>query len=87
MERPSAPVTAPAISPLAVKSKVAAAMLGVGTSTLDKLIASGRIDARRCGRSRLILVDSIRQYLNSLPDARDIVAEPPYRTQRRKAAS
>ena len=81
MERSALPAaTVPAsILPLSVKSKTAALMLGIGTTKLEELITSGQIEAKRSGKNRLVLVASMQAYLASLPDARDVPAEPPYR--------
>ncbi len=42
----------------------------VSRTRLFALIASGEIDARRCGKRTVILADSLRRYLESLPAAR-----------------
>jgi hypothetical protein len=58
-------------------------MLGVGTTKLDELIASGQIIAKRAGKNRLVMVSSMHTYLDSLPDARSVPAEPAYRRRHR----
>jgi len=78
--------TRPTVEPLAVKSKTAAAMLGLSTTTIDTLVAKGELQARRAGKVRLILTSSIRDYLEKLPDARVARADPAYRTQKAQAA-
>jgi excisionase family DNA binding protein len=57
----------PLIERLAVKPAVAAAMLGTSRSSVYRLINSGQLYAVKSGASTLVLVDSIRKYLASLP--------------------
>lgn len=57
-------------NPIAVRRREAAAMLSIGTSLLDELIASGRIDARKVGKNLLILVSSLEEYISKLPPAK-----------------
>jgi hypothetical protein len=45
-------------------------MMGVGKTTLDRLIAEQLVDAVKCGKRLLILVASIERYLGSLPKAK-----------------
>ena len=42
---------------------------GIGRTTLYALIAEGRIAARKCGSKTLVLTDSLRAYLDTLPPA------------------
>ncbi len=56
--------------PITVRRREAAAMLGVGTSTLDELIATSQIDARKAGKNLLILVSSLEDYVSKLPPAK-----------------
>jgi excisionase family DNA binding protein len=58
------------IKPLAVRRRVAAAMLGIGTTTLDEKIATGQIRAVKSGKCMLVLTESIEGYLASLPAAK-----------------
>jgi hypothetical protein len=57
----------PPIERLAVKPAVAAAMLDQSRSSVYRLISSGRLHAVKSGASTLVLVDSIRKYLATLP--------------------
>ena len=57
------------VRPLAVKRRAAAAMLGIGTTKLDELIARGEIAAKKSGKNLLVLTDSLQAYLTSLPTA------------------
>lgn len=52
---------------LAVTIDEACVMTGLGRSTVYRLIAAERLDARRAGRRTLVMVASIRAYLDSLP--------------------
>ncbi len=40
---------------------------GIGTTKLYELIGLGILDARKSGRRTVIMADSLRAYLNSLP--------------------
>jgi hypothetical protein len=53
--------------PLVVRRRVAASMIGGGTTKLHELIASGEIEARKSGRSLLISVASLEAYIAGLP--------------------
>jgi hypothetical protein len=57
------------IEPLAVRRRVAARITGQGVTKIDELIATGQIKAVKSGNNLLILVESIKTYLNSLPPA------------------
>jgi hypothetical protein len=46
-----------------------AQMTGLGISTIWAMIKDGRLETRTIGRRRLVLVDSYRRYLASLPVA------------------
>lgn len=61
------------LRPLAVSIKTACAMLGVGTTTLWRLIRSNDIDTVRIGRRRLVKLDSLFR----------LVAEPEQRASSR----
>jgi excisionase family DNA binding protein len=52
---------------LAVKPLEAAVMLGESRTTIYRLINAGKLAAVKRGVSTLVLVDSIRSYLASLP--------------------
>jgi hypothetical protein len=52
---------------------------GIGRTTLYGLIGAGKLDARKCGNRTLIIAESLRNYVASLPAA-DI------RTTRKAAA-
>jgi excisionase family DNA binding protein len=62
-------MTNPQHKPFTVRRPAAAAMLGVGRTKLDTLIAAGEIQAKKSGRSLLILVSSIEKYIEGLPTA------------------
>jgi hypothetical protein len=55
--------------PIAVRRRVAAEMIGEGTTKLDELIATGQIEARKSGKNLLILVASLEAYVAGLPVA------------------
>jgi hypothetical protein len=55
--------------PIAVRRRVAAAMIGEGTTKIDELIATRQIEARKSGRNLLILVASLEAYVAGLPVA------------------
>jgi hypothetical protein len=55
--------------PIVVRRQVAASMLGIGTTKLDELVASRQVEARKSGRSLLILVASLEAYVAGLPVA------------------
>jgi len=52
---------------LAVSPAEAADLLGVGRSTVYKLIAARTLMARKAGRRTVILVRDIERYLEALP--------------------
>jgi len=52
---------------LAVSPAEAADLLGVGRSTVYKLIAAKSLIARKAGRRTVILTADIERYLESLP--------------------
>jgi hypothetical protein len=56
--------------PIAVRRRVAANMIGEGTTKLDELIASGQVEARKSGRNLLIVVASLEAYVAGLPVAK-----------------
>jgi hypothetical protein len=55
--------------PIAVRRRVAASMIGEGTTKIDELIATRQIEARKSGRNLLILVASLEAYVAGLPVA------------------
>ena len=54
---------------LAHSPKAACALLGCGMTHLYELIGAGKIEARKSGRKTIILDESLRGYLASLPRA------------------
>jgi excisionase family DNA binding protein len=56
--------------PITVRRREAAAMLGIGTSLIDELIASGQISAKKSGKNLLIVVASLEEYIAKLPPAK-----------------
>jgi excisionase family DNA binding protein len=52
-----------AIIPIAVRIPIAVAMLGIGRSKLYQFIKSGEIEVVKIGRSTLIPVDSLHEFL------------------------
>jgi hypothetical protein len=55
--------------PLAVRRKVAAKIIGIGTSKLDLMISDGTINALKAGKCLLILTSELERYLKTLPRA------------------
>jgi excisionase family DNA binding protein len=53
------------IEPVAVRIREAAAMLGIGRSTLYLCIAAGEIETIKVGRSTLVPVDSVKAFVAS----------------------
>lgn len=49
--------------PIAVRISKAVAMVGIGRSKLYQFIQSGEIEVIKVGRSTLIPVDSLRQFI------------------------
>lgn len=54
-----------ALAPLTVRIPQAAAMLGIGRSTLYLFIASGEIETVKLGRATLVPVDSLSRFIAS----------------------
>lgn len=52
-----------ALEPVAVRIPRAAAMLGIGRSTLYLCIAAGEIETIKVGRSTLVPVDSLKAFV------------------------
>ncbi len=57
----------PALEPLALSPREAAAYLAVSKPTLSRLIRSKRIAARKAGPRTLVDVASLKAYYESLP--------------------
>lgn len=55
----------PALPPVAVRIPEAAAMLGIGRSTLYLCIAAGEIETIKVGRSTLVPVASLNAFVAS----------------------
>jgi excisionase family DNA binding protein len=62
--------------PLALRRKAAAKAIGVGTTKLNSLIATGEIAAVKSGKCLLIPVAELEQYLARLPRAELSFAKP-----------
>lgn len=56
------------LTPIAVSVADAARMIGIGQTKMWELINAGIIDTRRCGRRVLVLADSLRAYVEALPE-------------------
>lgn len=54
---------------LAYSPTEAAKVLGIGRSTLFKLLANGDLSARKLGTRTLLSTDELQRYLASLPKA------------------
>lgn len=71
--RTSAPVppvafaTSGGLTPLAYRPKKACEILGVSMGTLHKMIADGRLGARKIGSATVVRKDDIDAYLAGLP--------------------
>ena len=64
-----------AVTPLAVKPKVACRMLSCGITRLYELLGLGELESYRDGRSRLIVVASIQAYVaHKLAETRGVKA-------------
>lgn len=55
--------------PMAMRVADATKASGIGRSKLYELMAAGVIEARKCGKSTLIMTRSLKAYLNGLPSA------------------
>lgn len=58
-------VSAPSIEPISVRVPDAARMTGISRSKLYQLIASGDIEASKVGRATVVLVSSLRSFLQA----------------------
>ncbi len=65
---------------LAYRIDDACRALGLGKTTLYALIGEGLIEARICGGRTLVLGESLRQFLASLPKAEIRMARKQHRT-------
>ena len=70
----------PPTEPIAYTVPDAGRVAGIGTTKLYELIGTGALDARKAGRRTVIMADSLRAYLTTLPPAC-------IRTGQRKAAA
>jgi excisionase family DNA binding protein len=55
------------IEPLAVPPAEAATILGCSKRTIMRLIGAGKITARKCGKSTLVDLRSLKKFFASLP--------------------
>ena len=53
--------------PISVSVDDAARMIGVGTTTMWKLVKEGQVETRRFHRRTLVMVESLRTFVHSLP--------------------
>ncbi|HEY5712275.1 MAG TPA: helix-turn-helix domain-containing protein [Allosphingosinicella sp.] len=53
----------PAPEPIAVRIPQAAAMIGIGRSTLYLFIAAGEVETVKAGRATLVLVESLKAFI------------------------
>lgn len=58
------------VAPMAVTPKDACRILGIGRTSLYREMKAKRIKAVKHGRGTLVLVESLREWLGTLPDAR-----------------
>ncbi|MGI6854348.1 helix-turn-helix domain-containing protein [Mesorhizobium sp. 1B3] len=56
-------------TPIAVGIPEAAAMIGIGRSSLYVLFREKKITPRKSGKRSLVLVEDLRRYVESLPSA------------------
>lgn len=56
---------------IALTIKDASAACGLGPTKIYELIGKGKIDARKEGRRTLILVESLKRYVESLPPVKE----------------
>ena len=59
------------VGPIFVSVKQAAVALGISTWSCYQLLNENRIDSRYHGRRRLVSVESLREYAESLPASPD----------------
>jgi len=63
----------PALEPLALSPRAAAAFLSISKRTLSRLIAARKIEARKDGPRTLVDVASLKAYYANLPKKTDHV--------------
>jgi excisionase family DNA binding protein len=51
--------------PVAVRIAVAAQMLGLGRTKIYELLATGELTSVKVGRARLVLVSSLRRFIEN----------------------
>lgn len=56
-----------AISPMAMTVKDAVKFSGISRTVLYELIRDGKLRAKKLNQHRLILVDSLREFISNLP--------------------
>ena len=61
----------PAVPPLALRPREAAAALSISLSTLDRLTKSGAIPVIRSGNVRLYRIETLNAYLRSCEQPRN----------------
>ena len=61
--------TTPRVEPIALPPNEAASISGISRSELYRRMAAGQIQAVKSGRTTLVLMDSLRAHLASLPPA------------------
>lgn len=61
---------------IAYQPKDAARVLGIGLTSLYTLIGSGALTAKKAGGRTLIPADSLRRYLDALPNANITTGQP-----------
>ena len=57
------------LSPITVTVPIAVKLSGLGRSTVWSLLATGQIKSAKAGRRRLVFVNSLNEYLSTLPPA------------------
>lgn len=57
------------ITPLAFTIPTAVKASGIGRTRMYELIGAGTIEARKAGTRTLVMTDSLRAYLSTLPPA------------------
>ncbi len=58
------------MEPISVSIETASRLTGICRSRIYYLIAQGKLDARKYGKSTLILADSLKKFLSDLPPAK-----------------
>jgi excisionase family DNA binding protein len=57
------------LPPLLLSRQDAARALGISMTEIDRLLSTGELRGKQYGRRRLILFESIQQYVEGMPDA------------------